>query len=186
MSNIHQENTEEIRLVIGKFVSFQDEYSLACRKNEADILDIYDSLKMTPITWGSLGQGIPTGKYDHNTVFNADDRRNRDVYVNFHGDKLLKNLKIIDTLNEIAAKKNRSIASCAICFILDYIPSCVVLAGVKWPQQLLSNIEAMGWKDSKEELQMLDQISSEKLITEIGEIYYILNIQPSSDRKEAA
>ena len=61
-----------------------------------------------------------------------------------------------------------------------------MLAGVKWPQQLLSNIEAMGWKDSKEELQMLDQISSEKLITEIGEIYYILNIQPSSDRKEAA
>ena len=60
-------------------------------KNEKDILKISKELKMTPMTWGSLGQGILTGKYDKTVSFEANDRRSRDIYVNFHGEKLLKN-----------------------------------------------------------------------------------------------
>ena len=60
LSNIHQDELEELEPYADKFVSFQDEYSLACRKNEADILDISSRLNMTPVSWGSLGQGILT------------------------------------------------------------------------------------------------------------------------------
>lgn len=161
LSNIYGKDMDEVKPFIGKFVSFQDEYSLACRKNETDMFMISEKLKMSPITWGSLGQGILTGKYNRNTVFNSNDRRSRDIYINFHREKLLKNLKIVDVLKGIATNRRCSVASCAIRFILDYVPTSIVLAGVKRPQQLYSNIEAIGWNYTEKEIRMLDQISAE-------------------------
>lgn len=160
LSNIHQNDMQEITPFIGKFVSFQDEYSLACRKNEKDMLEISQKLKMTPLTWGSLGQGILTGKYTKDNVsFGSDDRRSRDVYVNFHGEKLTKNLAIVEVLKEIAVKYNKPVASVAIRFILDFLPDSVVLCGVKRPDQILGNIKGTDWKLEKDDLVRLDEAS---------------------------
>ena len=161
LSNIHQEDLEELKLQKGKFVSFQDEYSLACRKNEKDIFTLSKELSLTPLTWGSLGQGILTGKYDKNASFGSDDRRSRDIYVNFHGEKLQKNLEIVEEMKKISKQNGKSVASIAIRFILDYIKDSVVLVGVKRPSQLISNIEAVGWNLSDEVLHNLMNISSE-------------------------
>ncbi len=160
LSNIHHSDIPEIEPYIGKFVSFQDEYSLACRKNENDMFEVSKTLKMTPLTWGSLGQGILTGKYTKENVdFGSDDRRSRDIYVNFHGEKLMKNLEIVEVMKKIAEKYNKSVAAVAIRFILDYLPDSVVLCGAKRPSQILSNAEGMDWKLSKEDLNLLDEIS---------------------------
>ena len=62
-----------------------------------------DEYGLTPLTWGSLGQGILSGKYNENNVnFSSDDRRSREIYVNFHGEKLKRNLKIVEILRKIA------------------------------------------------------------------------------------
>ncbi len=159
LSNIHKEDIEELRGHKGKFVSFQDEYSLACRKNEEDMINLSEELALSPLTWGSLGQGILTGKYDKNTIFAADDRRSRDIYVNFHGEKLQKNLEIVEKMKEIAEENGKSIPSIAIRFILDYLKDSVVLVGVKRPAQLYSNVEAMGWTLTNEQIKMLEEIS---------------------------
>ena len=131
LSNIHSDDLAELCRYEGKFVSFQDEYSLACRKNEADIFELREKLKATPMTWGSLGQGILTGKYSKDASFGSDDRRSRDVYVNFHGDKLMKNLRIVDEMRPIAEKYGQTCASVAIRFILDYIPALLYCAAQK-------------------------------------------------------
>ena len=141
------------------FVSFQDEYSLACRKNEHDIISIADELSMTPLTWGSLGQGILTGKYDRNVKFDSDDRRSKEIYVNFHGEKLLKNIRIVDEMKKISSATGKTVPSIAIRFILDYIKDSVVLTGVKKPQQIISNIKAMDWNLSLEHITALEKIS---------------------------
>lgn len=160
LSNISMKDYEELAPYKEKFVSFQDEYSLACRKNEGDMLTLSDKLCMTPLTWGSLGQGILTGKYDKTNVnFDSSDRRSRDIYVNFHGEKLLKNLEIVETMRPIAAAHNKSVAAVAIRFILDHIPGSVVLCGAKRPAQILSNVEGSDWKLSVEELDLLDKVS---------------------------
>lgn len=161
LSNIHQEDLKELQPYVGKFVSFQDEYSLACRKNEADMLIIADQMKLTPLTWGSLGQGILTGKYDKNTVFDSNDRRSRDIYVNFHGEKLLKNLEIVEALKKIAVEHGKSVASVAIRFILDYLPDSVVLCGAKRPSQIIGNAEGAGWSLNRDEIEILEKISAE-------------------------
>lgn len=160
LSNIGKEDERELRELKGKFVSFQDEYSLACRKNEKTMIELSENYSLTPLTWGSLGQGILTGKYNfENTNFGSDDRRSRDIYVNFHGDKLKKNLEIVDVMRDIAASHNTSISSVAIRFILDKLKESVVLAGVKRPEQLLGNVEAFGWNLTTNEINLLDKSS---------------------------
>lgn len=160
LSNIHKDTMDELLPYRGKFVSCQNEFSLACRAYEEDLKLVQEKLEAAPMTWGSLGQGILTGKYTReNVCFGSNDRRSRDIYVNFHGDKLEKNLKIVDVLKEIAQRRGKSVASCAIRFILDYLPGSVVLAGVKRPDQLNSNLEAMDWTMDEEEIKALETIS---------------------------
>jgi len=159
LSNIHEKDYEEVRPFIGKIVSVQDEYSLACRKNEKDLKTLSDDFKITPLTWGSLGQGILTGKYDKSVAFGTNDRRSRDIYVNFHGEKLLKNLDIVDVMKPIASAHNKPVSAVAIRFILDWLKDSVVLVGAKRPSQILGNIEGLDWSLTEDELKKLDEVS---------------------------
>lgn len=161
LSNIKKEDIDEFKPYKGLFVSCQDEFSLACRKNENDLRTLQTELDLTPMTWGSLGQGILTGKYDRNSVFGNDDRRSLDIYVNFHGEKLEKNLKIVDVLREIATNRGKTLSACAIRFILDCLPESVSLAGIKRADQLISNLDAMDWNLTAEEFKALDEISKD-------------------------
>ena len=159
LSNIHESDYAEVEPFIGKFVSFQDEYSLACRKNEQDIQSLSERLELTPMTWGSLGQGILTGKYDKNTSFDSNDRRSRDIYVNFHGEKLIKNMEIVEKMKEIAEQRQKPVSAVAIRFILDYLPESVVICGAKRASQVMGNIAGSDWHLSEEDLKVLEEVS---------------------------
>lgn len=159
LSNYHGDEVKELVPYKDKFVCCQDEYSLACRKNEQDLLTLSEDFGLSPLTWGSLGQGILTGKYTKDALFENNDRRSRDIYVNFHGDKLLKNLEIVEAMRPIAATHNVSVAAVAIRFIMDQLKDSVVLVGAKRPAQVLGNVEAVDWQLTKEELELLNRIS---------------------------
>ncbi len=159
LSNIHEEDLTEVEENKEYFVSFQDEYSLAHRQNEEDIRLISGKLNLTPMTWGSLGQGILTGKYDRNAAFGSNDRRSRDIYDNFHGKKLLKNLDIVDVMRKIAENHGKTVSSVAIRFILDCLPGSVVLCGSKRPSQVLGNVEGADWSLAVDEIRTLDEVS---------------------------
>lgn len=160
VSNISGKDQKELEIAAGKICSFQNEYSLAKRDYEKEILDFCENFSMTPMTWGSLGQGILTGKYGSKVCFNSDDRRSRSAYVNFHGDKLKHNLRIVDKMRVIAEDHQVSIASVAIRWVLDRIPGSIVIAGVKKPQQLRDNYSALGWQLSPLEMKTLDSVSN--------------------------
>lgn len=159
LSNIHGNDINELLPHKNQFVCCQDEYSLVCRKFEGDLLNVESEIGVTPLTWGSLGQGILTGKYDRNARFEQNDRRSRDIYANFHGDKFLNNIDIVDTMRPIAEKHGVSVSAVAIRFIMDHLKESVVLVGAKRPSQILGNIEAIGWTLSDEEINILDNIS---------------------------
>lgn len=159
LSNIHEDGLAELLPYKGMFVNCQDEYSLACRKFEADLNKVAEEMQLNPLTWGSLGQGILTGKYDRGTMFGSNDRRSRDIYVNFHGEKLMKNLNIVDVMRPISEAHGVSVAAVAVRYILDYLMDSVVLVGAKRPSQILGSIEATGWNLTNEEIKALDEIS---------------------------
>lgn len=159
ISNLTQADLGELKPYAGRFATLQNQYSLACRDFEEDILRISRELELTPMTWGSLGQGVLTGKYDKNATFGADDRRSRPVYVNFHGEKLLKNLQIVEVLQKIAQEHRMSTSAVAVRFILDHIPGSVALCGAKRPEQILANAESLGWTLSQEAHFQLERVS---------------------------
>lgn len=159
LSNVTVSDIPELIPYQDHFVSFQDEYSLATRKNEKIIQGVQHTLSLTPMTWGSLGQGILTGKYGKDTCFSKDDRRSRDIYVNFHGDKLIHNLEIVEVLKQIATSIGHSVAAVAIRFILDYIKESIVLVGIKNERQLTSNLESMDFALNQKQIEQLLEIS---------------------------
>ena len=162
LSNIHGDKIEELLPFRGAFPTCQDEFSLACRKYENDLKSVRERVEALPMTWGSLGQGILTGKYSVDVKFGENDRRRRDVYVNFHGEKLKKNLEIVDAMKPIAEGHDKSCAATAIRFILDYLEDSIVTAGVKSVGQMKSNLEGLDWKLDKSELDLLDRVSREE------------------------
>ena len=159
LSNLKRDALPELEDFKGRFVALQNQYSLACRDHERDILELTGSMGVSPMTWGSLGQGILTGTYDKNAAFGSDDRRSREIYKNFHGEKLLKNLEIVEELKTVAQAYQKPVSAVAIRFILDYLPDSVVICGVKRPAQILGNAEALDWHLDRSDLERLERIS---------------------------
>ena len=159
ISNLTRKDLPELLPYAGKFTTLQNQYSLATRDLEADILELANTLNLTPTTWGSLGQGVLTGKYDRSAAFGTDDRRSRQIYVNFHGEKLEKNLQIVDVVQGIAARYNKPVSAVAVRFILDQLPGSVALCGAKRPAQILGTAAALGWTLEPEHLKTLEEIS---------------------------
>ena len=159
LSNVRDHDIVDFAPYKEHISTFQNEYSLANRENENDILKCANLLGINPMTWGSLGQGILTGKYDRNSVFGTDDRRSRSVYKNFHGEKLEKNLIIVEEMKKYSCESGHSLPSIAIRYILDYLKNSIVIAGVKNKNQVFSNAEAFGWELHPNTLQNLLNIS---------------------------
>ena len=139
--------------------SFQNHFSLAHRDDEAAVRQTAKQLSAAPLTWGSLGQGILTGKYGADVHFSADDRRSREIYDNFHGEKLQKNLRIVEAMRPIAAAHAAPLSGVAVRWILDELPGSVVITGVKSPGQAEDNASAMAFTLSEAERAALDAVS---------------------------
>ena len=153
LKDIHQQSLPK------ELVSFQSEYSLANRMHEDEIRKIQQIKKLGFLSWGSLGQGILSGKYHSQTTFDKNDRRSRPEYINFHGERYQKNLDMLDKIKNQFNLKDKSLSQIAIRWILDRFENSVVLVGVKREEQIRENIKAFGWRLTREEIKFLDTIS---------------------------
>ena len=143
-------------------VSFSFEYSLAKRIHERAISHLSQKQGLAFLSWGSLGQGILSGKYDDKTEFPEGDRRRRAVYINFHGNKLKKNLEIVREMQLLQLHyPDKTLSQIALRWILDRFERSVTLVGIKRPDQLTENIGALGWQLDQCDLQRLDMVSKD-------------------------
>lgn len=141
-------------------VSFQLEYSLANRSHEKDIMRIAEDKMLGFLSWGSLGQGVLSGKYGPGCKFPVSDRRSRKVYKNFH-ERFERNLSLVEVMKQMAKHDNKSLPQIAIRWILDNLEFSVALVGVKTTSQINDNLGAFGWRFSPEELKVLEQLAAE-------------------------
>ncbi len=159
LSNVTPAQAAAFAPYAAEIASFQNHYSLAHRDSEAGMLAIAQALDAASLTWGSLGQGILTGKYGPDVHFESNDRRSRSVYDNFYGEKLQKNLRIVDAMRPIANSHGVPVAAVAVRFILDHLPNSVVIAGMKSPAQAESNALALTFRLTREEAEVLEAVS---------------------------
>lgn len=166
LSNVGLAAAAELATAGSGFVSLQNEFSLANRSHETDITALSKTYGLTPLTWGSLGQGILTGKYNAASHFGSDDRRSRAAYSNFHGAQLHQNLRVVDLLKRISDDVGKPIAAVAIRWILDRLPESVAIVGIKTTAQLESNLAALDWQLTPAQRDELTSISSKEAIDE--------------------
>ena len=160
LSNITQADLSAFLPYAQELSSFQNQFSLAHRSGEQGIRSVSQALKASPLTWGSLGQGILTGKYGKDVHFDANDRRSRPIYENFYGDKLTQNLRIVDAMRPMAEKYQVPLAAIAVRWILDTLPQSVVITGIKTSAQAEENAKAFSFALSNEDCAVLSQVSS--------------------------
>lgn len=123
-------------------VSASLEFSLAAPANAAAARK-FASSGLTFIGYGTLGQGILSGKYGRAARFGADDRRSRRQYRHFHGAGLQRNEHIVDVLKEHAALIGATPSQLAIAWVLEELPEGVALVGFKRTEQLLDALGAL-------------------------------------------
>lgn len=143
LSNVSPEQLHQA-CQIARISVAQVQYSLVDRQLAEDLQETARRHGVPLVPWGSLAQGLLTGKYNAQSQFDASDRRSR--YENFTGEKFLSNLKVVDQLRGIAPRYGRSIGQTAIRWLLDAPGVGSVLFGAKTPEQVIDNLGAMDWK----------------------------------------
>ena len=162
ISNIH-----EITMPLPpNLVSFSMEYSLCSRQHESTINFLIKEHNLNFFSWGSLGEGILSGRYNKKSTFEDTDRRSRSIYKNFHGDKFLHNLEIVEVMKSISEESGKSLPQIAIRWILDGLKlNTSVLLGIKRPEDIESALGAFGWQLTIQQLQRLNAISDDRFFT---------------------
>ena len=159
LSNVNAEQAAAFAPWADSIASFQNHFSLAHRDSEADMRAISSQMHIAALTWGSLGQGILTGKYGADVHFESNDRRSRTIYDNFYGDKLTKNLAIVEVMRPIAQRHQVTVSAVAVRWILDQLPGSVVIAGMKSPAQAEGNALALTFRLDPDEVAALEEVS---------------------------
>jgi myo-inositol catabolism protein IolS len=124
------------------FVSVSLEYSLIESTHER-AAERLGRAGVTFLAYGSLGQGLLSGKYRGETRFRSNDRRARERYVNFHGERYARNQRIVEVLVREATKLGVLPSQAAIAWVLQKLPSSLALVGFKRVQQLREALGAL-------------------------------------------
>ena len=140
-------------------VSASLEYSLVERTHERAARQL-GAAGLTFLAYGTLGQGLLSGKYGAGVSFAAGDRRARPSYRNFHGERLARNSLIVDVVREQAQTLAVSASQVAIAWVLETLPASVALVGIKTRAQMRDALAALRLQLPPEALAALDAASS--------------------------
>lgn len=144
------------------YVSASFEYSLVERSHEHAARRLAAD-GLTFLAYGSLGQGILSGKYRQGTRFPAGDRRARPHYRHFHGERFARNERIVDVLSEQARKLGAQPSQIAIAWVLRSLPHSAALVGFKHSQQLREALGALRLTLPPDTLAALAAVSAEAM-----------------------
>jgi aryl-alcohol dehydrogenase-like predicted oxidoreductase len=95
------------------------------------------------IAYGTLAQGLLTGKYAEDTVFASNDRRTR--LSHFGAGGWDKHSCLLRKLRSVASQYGRSMAQTAVRWTLDSSLVDMAVVGAKTPEQMEANVGSLGW-----------------------------------------
>lgn len=143
-------------------VSFSYQYSLVDRAHEAEILAIQSAGEMMFLSWGSLGQGVLSGKYSSRDSLHQSDRRRREVYANFHGERFAALQRVIAEMRTLGAELGvPSLSQLALRWVIDRVPRALPLVGIKRPEQIHDAAGVLNFKLNAEVFTRLDALTTD-------------------------
>lgn len=155
---LSEASSETIRLAhqVHPLSAIQSEYSLWTRTPEKEVLPVCEELGIGFVAYSPLGRGFLTGKIkDIESLEEQDFRRH---LPRFQEGNFEHNLLIVNTLEQLAAKKNYSVAQLALAWVLAQSPHLAAIPGTKRRSYLEENVGAANIPLSKDELSLLNQL----------------------------
>jgi aryl-alcohol dehydrogenase-like predicted oxidoreductase len=130
--------------------ALQTEYSLWERGVEAEVLPACRELGIGFVPYSPLGRGFLTGQVRRAEEYGPDDvRRN---HPRFQGDNFDRNLRVVDVVKRLAARKGCTAAQVALAWLLHQGPDVVPIPGTKRRSYLRENVAAVGVRLTAEDL----------------------------------
>jgi len=135
--------------------AIQDHYSLWMREPEQTKFAVCEELGIGLVAWGPLGQGFLTGKITREMTFDDPNDLRRD-FPRFTPDALEANFKVVDFLNDLAARRDLTPAQIALAWIIAQKPWIVPIPGGTAVPHLDDNLRAADIRLSAEDLREID------------------------------
>jgi aryl-alcohol dehydrogenase-like predicted oxidoreductase len=133
--------------------AIQNEYSLAWRGPEADILPLCEELGIGFVCWAPLGYGLLTGAITENSQFGNDPKKDFRAQVpRVKPDNLRANMALIDVVKAWAQRKEVKPAQLALAWLLAQKPWIVPIPGTTKVKHLDENTAASAITFSEAEL----------------------------------
>jgi voltage-dependent potassium channel beta subunit len=146
------------KYLLDRIVVNQPEYSMFCRRIEADVLPVSEKNGISQVVFSPLAQGVLTGKYRLGQPLPqgsraADPKTN--MWINNY---LTENhLRKVDQLDAVAKELGLSLSSLALAWILRHPSVASALVGATKVSQLEENAKASGVELPQE---IVDRIES--------------------------
>ena len=144
-----------------RIATYSYQYSRVHRALEDEILERQRVDGPVFMSWGSLGQGVLSGKYRSLQQLDPSDRRQREAYPNFHGAKFEQIQAMLAEMRMIAEENGiRSLSQLALRWIIDFVPRSVALVGIKRPEQILDAAEVLTFELAPSVCARLDRLTA--------------------------
>lgn len=165
ISNYSAKQTEEISKIFKElktpFIIHQPKYNMFERSIEAGLTEVLKKEKIGAITFSPLAQGLLTDRYLNGIP--EDSRAGRSSSPFLQPENVETTLEVVKQLNEIANKRNQSLAQMALAWNLRDETVTSVLIGASKVEQLENNLETLNnLTFSEEELNQIDTILNNK------------------------
>jgi len=133
----------------------QSEYSLWCREPEHELLATLRGLSIGFMAYSPLGRGFLTGRFrSAGALPDGDARREHPRFSDAHFDH---NLQLVQLLEQVARKLQRSPAQVALAWVLAQGNDVVPLFGTRKAERVQHNAQALELRLTPEILDRLDR-----------------------------
>lgn len=146
-----------------KFVGHQAYYSLIGRDYEWELMPLALDQGVGALIWSPLGWGRLTGKIRRGQPLPASSRLHTTAAAGPPvSDEYL--YKVVDAIDEIAKETGKTVPQIALNWLLRRPTVSTVIVGARNAEQLKSNLGAVGWKLTPEQIARLDAASETQLV----------------------
>jgi aryl-alcohol dehydrogenase-like predicted oxidoreductase len=142
-----------------KYVSHQAYYSLVNREFEWELMSLGLDQKVGTMVWSPLASGLLSGKYRRNQP--KPDARVSQGGSPVPGFAVSEEIlyKTVDVLTQIAGEVEKTVAQVALNWLLQRPTVDCVIIGARNEEQLVQNLDTVGWNLTVEQVKRLDAVS---------------------------
>ena len=142
--------------------ALQTEYSIFSRDIERDILPTCVALNISLVAYSPLGRGMLTGRYGSASERpTAETDFRAQMQPRFQPGNIEANLKLVEAIKEIAARKGCVAAQVALAWVLGRGDHVVAIPGTTKLANLASNLGALECRLNEEDLGVLNQLAGQ-------------------------